>query len=67
VSHYMGLIEVKPQASGCVASWRVDFLADKQPDILVRAMVSGLLKTGLGHVKQRFTAANVAAHAKVGG
>ena len=65
VSHYTGVIEVKPRGSGCVASWRVEFLADKQPDILVRMMVSTLLKTGLGSLKQRFLAANVAAHAGV--
>src|SRR5262245_1906734 len=65
VSHYVGTIEVKPQGSGCVASWRVEFLADNQPAILVRIMVSTLLKTGLGSLKQRFAAANVAAHAGV--
>jgi hypothetical protein len=65
VSHYIGLIEVKPQGRGCVASWRVEFLADNQPDILVRTMVSTLLKTGLGILKQRFAAANVAVHAGV--
>src|SRR5262245_8914848 len=65
VSHYIGQIEVKPHGSGCVASWSVEFLSDKQPDILIRMMVSALLKTGLGSLKQRFLAANVAAHAGV--
>ncbi|HJZ73400.1 MAG TPA: DUF4331 family protein [Vicinamibacterales bacterium] len=65
VSHYAGVVEVKPQGSGCVASWRVEFRADKQPDIVVRTMVSTLLKTGLGSLRQSFAAANVAVHAKV--
>src|SRR5262245_39491061 len=56
-THYIGTIEVRPKGSGCVASWRVQFLADKQPDILVGARVSALVKTGLGNLKQRFAAA----------
>ena len=53
-SHYTGTIEVKPKGSGCVADWRVQFLANNQPDIVVRTMVSTLLKTGLGSLKTRF-------------
>jgi hypothetical protein len=53
-SHYRGTIEVKPKGSGCVASWRVEFLANNQPDIVVRTMVSTLEKTGLGSLKARF-------------
>lgn len=56
-SHYTGTIEVRSKGDGCVAEWRVDFLADKQPDIVVRGMVEGLLKSGLGHLKSRFGAA----------
>jgi Polyketide cyclase / dehydrase and lipid transport len=56
-SRYTGTIEVKPKGSGCVASWRVDFLADNQPDVVVRAMVSTLVKTGLGSLKHCFPAA----------
>jgi hypothetical protein len=57
-SHYTGTIEVRPKGDGCVAEWRVDFLADKLPDIVVRGMVKNLLETGLGSVKSRFGAAN---------
>jgi hypothetical protein len=57
VSRYTGVIEVKPQGSGCVAQWRVEFLADNQPDIVVRTMVSTLLKTGLGGLKPHFAGA----------
>ena len=53
-SHYAGLINVKPKASGSVAEWRVDFLANNQPDIVVRTMVSRLVETGLGSLKARF-------------
>jgi len=53
-SHYSGVIDVKPKASGSVAEWRVDFLANNQPDIAVRTMVSRLVETGLGSLKTRF-------------
>jgi hypothetical protein len=53
-SHYVGVIDVKPKASGSVAEWRVDFLANNQPDIVVRTMVSALINTGLGSLKARF-------------
>ena len=56
-SHYTGTIEVVPKGSGCVAKWRVEFLANKQPDIVVRSMVSTLVETGLGSLKPRFGAA----------
>ena len=55
-SRYTGTIEVKPNGSGCIASWRVDFLARNQPDIEVRDMVSTLEKTGFGNLKARFGA-----------
>jgi hypothetical protein len=55
-SHYAGTIEVRPKGGGSLAEWRVDFLADKQPDIVVREMVEGLLKSGLGSLKSRFGA-----------
>jgi len=50
------MIEVNPKGSGCIADWRVEFLASNLPDIVVRTMVSTLLKTGLGSLKLRFTA-----------
>jgi Polyketide cyclase / dehydrase and lipid transport/Domain of unknown function (DUF4331) len=51
-SHYTGTVEVRPKGSGCVANWSVQFLADNQPDIVVRTRVSTLLKTGLGTVNR---------------
>ena len=53
-SHYAGTLEVKPKGRGSVAAWRVDFLADNQPDIVVRTMVTGLIESGLGNLKTRF-------------
>jgi hypothetical protein len=53
-SRYIGLIEVKPKDSGCVADWRVEFLVSNQPYIVVRDMVSTLVKTGLESLKARF-------------
>jgi hypothetical protein len=55
-SHYAGVIDVRPKGSGSVAEWRVEFLANNQPDIVVRTMVSTLVKTGLGSLKPRFVA-----------
>ena len=56
-SRYAGTIEVKPKGRGCVAEWRVEFLANNQPNSAVRTVVSTLVKTGLGSLKQRFAAA----------
>jgi hypothetical protein len=53
-TRYTGTIEVKPNGTGCTADWRVEFLANNQPDIVVRTMVSTLVKTGLGSLKARF-------------
>jgi Polyketide cyclase / dehydrase and lipid transport/Domain of unknown function (DUF4331) len=61
-SHYSGTLEVTPKGSGSVASWRVEWLADNQPDGLVRAGVSTLLKSGLGSLKSRFGAGDTALH-----
>lgn len=56
-SHYAGTIEVRQTEQGCTAEWRVDFLADNQPNIAVQAMVTGLIKTGLENLITRFGAA----------
>jgi hypothetical protein len=53
-THYTGTIDVKPKDGGCIAGWRVDFLANNQPDIVVRTMVSTLIETGLASLKARF-------------
>jgi Polyketide cyclase / dehydrase and lipid transport/Domain of unknown function (DUF4331) len=53
-SHYSGTLEVKPKGSGCVAEWRVQYLANNQPDIVVKDTISTLVKTGLESLKSRF-------------
>jgi hypothetical protein len=56
-SHYEGTIEVRSKGSGCVAEWRVQYLANNQPDIAVRTRVMMLVKTGLDSLKHRFASA----------
>jgi hypothetical protein len=53
-THYEGMIDVRPKGNGSVAEWRVEFLADNQPDIVVRTIVTRLIETGLGSLKSRF-------------
>ena len=49
-SRYTGTLEVRPQGSGSVADWRVQFLGPAP----VRKMLLPLLKTGLESLKSRF-------------
>ena len=42
-----GNVGVKPKGTGSSVEWRVQYLADGQPDFIVRTIVSTLLKTGL--------------------
>jgi hypothetical protein len=55
-SHYTGVLQVTPKGSGSVADWHVQFLANNQPDGVVKAGVSTLLTTGLESLKARFGA-----------
>jgi len=48
------VVELKPKGAGCVAEWRVQYLANDQPDIAVKTRVSTLLKTGLQSLRARF-------------
>ena len=45
-SRYTGTLEVKPKGGGCVADWRVQFLANNQPDLAVRARCRRWSKRG---------------------
>ena len=56
-SNYLGTLSVRPSGSGSSVEWRVQFLADDQPDFIVKLIVSTLLKTGLESLKPRFGAA----------
>ncbi len=53
-AHYTGALEVKSKGAGSVVTWRVQFLADAQPDIVVKGLVSTLQKTGLESLQTRF-------------
>jgi hypothetical protein len=54
VSHYTGMLEVKPKGGGCIVEWRAEFLANHQTDRAVKAVVSTLLKAGLESLKSLF-------------
>jgi hypothetical protein len=49
-------LDVKPKGSGSSVEWRVQYWADGQPDILIKTVISTLLKTGLESLKSRFGA-----------
>jgi len=53
---YAGVLDVKSKGSGSSVEWRVQYWADGQPDILVKTIISTLLKTGLESLKSRFGA-----------
>ena len=56
---YTGTLDVKPKGTGSSVEWRVQYLADGQPDIIVKTIVSTLLKTGLESLKARFGVAEM--------
>ena len=53
---YTGTMDVKPKGTGSSVEWRVEYLADNQPDLIVKTIVSTLLKTGFESLKKRFGA-----------
>ena len=54
-SNYTGVLEVAPQGSGgSTVTWRVQFLSDGQPTIVIRTIVATLQKVGLESLKKRF-------------
>jgi len=56
VMDYTGTFDLKPKGSGSSVEWRVQFLADNQPTIVVRTIVATLLKTGFEALTKRFGA-----------
>lgn len=55
-SHYTATLEAKPQGTGTVVTWRVQFLANGQPDIVVKGLISTLLKNGIESLRARYGA-----------
>lgn len=56
-SNYLGTLSVRQAGAGSSVEWRVQFLADDQPDFIVNLIISTLLKTGVESLKPRFGAA----------
>jgi hypothetical protein len=53
---YTGTLNVTPKGAGSSVEWRVQYRANGQPDIIVKTVVSELLKTGLDSLRSRFGA-----------
>jgi hypothetical protein len=53
-SNYTGVLEVTPKGSGSTVTWRVQFLSDGQPTLIIRTIVATLQKVGLEGLKKRF-------------
>jgi Polyketide cyclase / dehydrase and lipid transport/Domain of unknown function (DUF4331) len=51
---YIGTLSVTPKGTGSSVQWQVQYWADGQPDILVKTVVTTLLKTSLESLKARF-------------
>jgi hypothetical protein len=56
VVDYTGNFDVKPKGSGSSVEWRVQFLADNQPTLIVKTIVATLMKTGFEALQKRFGA-----------
>jgi hypothetical protein len=56
-SNYTGMLAVKQKETGSSVEWHVQYLPDGQPDIVIKIIVSTLLKTGLNSLKSYFAAA----------
>lgn len=56
VVDYTGTFDLKPKGSGSSVGWRVQFLADNQPTLIVRTIVATLMKTGFAALQKRFGA-----------
>jgi hypothetical protein len=56
VVEYTGTFDLKVKGSGSSVEWRVQFLADNQPTLIVRTIVATLMKTGFEALTKRFGA-----------
>jgi hypothetical protein len=54
VSNCTGFLAVKPNSGGSSVEWRAQYLANGQGDVVVRTIISTLMKTGLDSLKPRF-------------
>ncbi|HTN49994.1 MAG TPA: SRPBCC family protein, partial [Burkholderiaceae bacterium] len=53
-SNYTGVLEAAPKDNGSAVTWRVQFLSDGQPTLMIRTIVATLQKVGLESLKKRF-------------
>jgi hypothetical protein len=53
-SNYTGILDVAPKGGGSTVTWRVQYLSDGQPTIIIRTIVATLQKVGLESLKKRF-------------
>lgn len=53
-SNYTGILEAAPKGGGSEVTWRVQFLSDGQPTLIIRTIVATLQKVGLESLKKRF-------------
>lgn len=53
-SNYTGVLEVSPKNNGSAVTWRVQYLSNGQPTIIIRTIVATLQKVGLESLKKRF-------------
>ena len=53
-SNYTGVLEVTPKGGESAVTWRVQFLSDGQPTIIIKTIVATLQKVGLEGLKKRF-------------
>jgi hypothetical protein len=53
-ARYEGTIQVRPKGAGSAVTWQVNYRPEGQTDLVVRTIVSTLLKTGLDSLKLRF-------------
>jgi hypothetical protein len=51
---YAGTLSVAPKGTGSLVQWQVQYWADGQPDIVIKTVVTTLLRTSLESLKARF-------------
>ncbi len=56
VVNYTGTFAAKPKGSGTSVEWRVQFLADNQPTLIVKVIEATLIKVGFEALAKRFGA-----------
>jgi hypothetical protein len=54
VVDYAGTFDLKPKGGGSSVEWRVQFLADNQPTLVVKTIVATLMKVGFDALTKRF-------------